>query len=202
MSEKELKGAEGKTEEKTTELAKKNNPIPNIITFMRVIGTISLFFVCPMSGLFFIIYTLCGLSDTLDGTIARATGSTSELGAKLDSIADLLFYGVMFVKIFPQLMEILPVWLWVVGVSVLIIRVTSYVTAAIKYRRFASLHTYINKMAGLSVFLTPYFIKVGFGYVYCIVIGIVTGISSIEELLIHLSSKGYSPNRKSILIKE
>ena len=41
----------------------------------------------PLSTLFLTIYVLTGISDVLDGAIARKYTTTSELGAKLDSIA-------------------------------------------------------------------------------------------------------------------
>ena len=51
----------------------------------------------------------------LDGTIARATNSTSEFGARLDSISDLIFYAVMIVKFFPILLGISVVVISVIG---------------------------------------------------------------------------------------
>lgn len=182
----------------SSETKKKNNPIPNIITSMRLLGTFCLFFVEPLSFRFFVIYTLCGLSDVLDGLIARATNSTSEIGAKLDSIADMLFYAVMLVKILPILADILPTWVWVVVVTVILVRVVSYLIAAIKFKRFSSLHTYMNKLTGLTIFLTPYFIRESFGYIYCLIVCIVAGMASIEELLIHLFRKEYSTKVQTI----
>ena len=177
---------------------KKNNPIPNIITLMRLIGTFCLFFVKPLSIGFFIIYSLCGISDVLDGAIARATNSTSEIGAKLDSIADMLFYAVMLVKILPVLIDLLPAWVWYVVMTVLAVRLSSYLIAAVKFKKFASLHTYMNKLTGLTIFLTPYFIRESFGYVYCLVVCSVAGLASLEEMFIHLFRKDYSAKVQTI----
>ena len=55
------------------------------------------------SPMFFAIYALTGLTDVLDGWIARKMGSASQFGAKLDSVADLIFYAVMLIMIFPIL---------------------------------------------------------------------------------------------------
>ena len=177
---------------------RKNNPLPNIITSMRVIGTFCLFFVEPLSFVFFIIYTLCGLSDVLDGFVARITNSTSEIGAKLDSIADILFYAVMLVEILPQLSEILPTWVWGIVVTVVLVRISSYLLAAIKFRQFSALHTYMNKMTGVTVFLIPYLVRGSFGYVYCLIVCVVAAMASIEELLIHLFRKEYSAKVQTI----
>ena len=71
---------------------KKLLTLPNFLTALRIAGAACLLFITPLSPAFFIVYTFCGISDVLDGVIARASHSTTEFGAKLDSAADLLFY--------------------------------------------------------------------------------------------------------------
>ena len=88
---------------------------PNICTMLRIVGTVGLLLIRPLTLPFYLLYTFCGITDVLDGTIARATNSTSEFGARLDSIADLIFYAVMIVKFFPILLEVLPVVLYRCG---------------------------------------------------------------------------------------
>ena len=65
--------------------------LPNIITSLRIAGTAGLLFALPLTPLYFAIYTFGGLSDVLDGWIARHMGTASDFGARLDSIADLFF---------------------------------------------------------------------------------------------------------------
>ncbi len=172
--------------------------LPNIISCFRVLGTVALLFTDPLSSYFYVIYTLCGASDVLDGTIARATGNTTELGAKIDSIADILFYAVMLIKILPLLIKALPGWIWYIVASVIAVRVMAYVVAAVKYRRFASLHTYLNKLTGALVFTVPYFFWGEGRFVFWIsmTVCVVAAMASIEELVIHLKTKDYDPNRK------
>ena len=50
---------------------------------------------------FSIMYLFCGITDMVDGTIARKTKSMSEFGARLDTVADSVFVAVCFVKILP-----------------------------------------------------------------------------------------------------
>ena len=69
--------------------------IPNFITMLRILGTICLFFVEPFTVAFFVIYSLAGITDVLDGFVARRLKATSEFGAKLDSASDLVFYAAM-----------------------------------------------------------------------------------------------------------
>ena len=175
--------------------------IPNCITCIRIIGALVLLWLKPLSAEFLIIYSLCGISDTLDGTIARATHTTSKFGTVLDSVADLIFYSVMLFKVFPILWDILPVWVWILTGLAIVVRLASYLVAAIRYKRFASQHTYFNKLSGLCMFLVPYMLKLPVAVGYCIAVCIVAGLASLEELLIHITEKEYIPEQKSLFFK-
>ncbi|MBR6535241.1 MAG: CDP-alcohol phosphatidyltransferase family protein [Clostridia bacterium] len=172
----------------------------NCMTAFRVVGSLILLLVEPFTVTFYVLYTLCGLSDAVDGITARLTKTSSEFGAKLDSIADMLFYAVMIFKIFANLVDILPQFVWYTVATALVVRAASYVIAAVKYKRFAAVHTYMNKLTSLTIFTVPYFIfnDVAFTAV-CITVCTVANIASLEELIIHLSSKSYDPKRKMIL---
>lgn len=176
--------------------------IPNLITALRIIGTICLFFVDPFSSTFFIIYSISGATDVLDGFVARLTKSTSEFGAKLDSAADLLFYGVMLIRVFPKLLKVVPGPIWVVVCIIVGIRLSAYVTALIKYRCFASLHTYLNKLTGFAVFCAPYVYLTEYMLVYCIVVCVIAFTSTVEELCTHLTRDTYRSNLKSFFEKD
>ncbi len=77
------------------------NIIPNIITLIRILLSIFIIFLKPLSLLFFTIYIICGLSDIFDGYFARKNNVTSDLGATLDSIADLIFITIMLYILLP-----------------------------------------------------------------------------------------------------
>lgn len=172
--------------------------VPNVLTMFRIVGSLCLLFFRPPSMAFYVIYTLCGFSDVLDGFIARTTGTTSELGAKLDSIADLMFYAAMVICIMPVLIAILPLWLWVATGVVILLRLGSYLTAAIKYGRFASMHTYMNKVTGAAMFTMPYCLLAPCAVTLCAIICAIAGLSSLEELIIHLVRKEYNSSVKTI----
>jgi len=173
--------------------------IPNMITSLRIVGTVCLIFLEPLLPAFFAVYTLAGLSDVLDGWIARSMKLVSELGTKLDSVADLSFYSVMFVKIMPVLWATLPRGIWIGVGSIVVVRLCAYFLAAIKYKRFASLHTYMNKVSGGAVFLIPYTMGTAAAVPYCAFVAVITGLASLEELLLHLTAKAYAPERKTIV---
>lgn len=181
-------------------LANKN--LPNIISSFRIVGTACLLLMKPLSALFLVIYTLTGLSDVLDGAIARRYGTTSELGARLDSIADLLFYTLILIRILPVMWVTLPKRIWLMVGAVLAVRITAYIVAAVRYKRFSSMHTYMNKLTGFMVFGVPYAIISPVAVPYCWCVVAVAMLSSLEEFIIHVSSKEYDPGRKMLIWKK
>lgn len=172
--------------------------IPNAVTSVRLVGALAILFLPVPSAAFFTVYTLCGLSDVVDGSIARLLHAESDFGAKLDSVADLTFYAVMLIRLLPELIEAMPSWIWLAVAAVLMLRLCAYLVAALRYHRFAAMHTYLNKLTGFCVFLMPYFLGHGALTVYCIVVCGIGSLASLEEFIIHAYSPTYNANRKSI----
>lgn len=175
--------------------------VPNCITSLRIIGAICMAF--PyfeiLTPQFFWIYTFCGVTDVLDGFIARMTKSTSEFGSKLDSVADLLFYGIMLIKLLPMMLSAMPVAMpWMIA-TLIAVRLVSYGIAAFKHKKFASLHTYMNKLTGLGGFSMPYLIKfVPQPVVYSVVYAIGM-MAALEELTIHLYTPTYKTGNRTVM---
>lgn len=173
--------------------------LPNAFTFMRIAGALCMIFLTPLSVQFFIVYTICGVSDVLDGVIARATEKVSRFGSKLDSVADMIFYAVMVIRLFPILWKRLPAGIWYTAGWALAIRIACYATAAVKYHCFASQHTYFNKLTGASVFLIPYFANTSAAVAYGFTVCVIAILASSEELIIHIYQSVYNPKVKTIL---
>ena len=127
--------------------------IANILTGYRILGSILLLFFPVFSEAFYSIYLLCGFSDMIDGTIARKTNSTSEFGAKMDTAADLVFVTVSLIKMLPIIN--IPQWLWIWTVIIAIIKIGNIIWGYVSKKQFISLHTIMNKVTGLSLFLLP-----------------------------------------------
>ena len=85
--------------------------IANIITGLRMVLSLPLLLIPLTSAWFCVIYLLCGLSDMIDGTVARKTKSASKFGARLDTVSDFVFMSVALIKFVPHLH--IPVWLWI-----------------------------------------------------------------------------------------
>lgn len=174
--------------------------IPNFITGIRILGSIVLLQTEPFSKFFYIIYVVCGVSDILDGYIARKIKATSKAGQVMDSIADMIFIGV--VLIIMVLTIKLPFWAlsWIVVIA--IIRIISLCTGFIRYNSFSSLHTYTNKATGVILFCFPIlYILLGLLITICLICSIAS-ISAIEELIINIISKDLNRNIKSLLAKK
>ena len=125
----------------------------NVITGLRIFCSIAMLFPPVFSPAFYALYLTAGISDMLDGPIARKTGKVSELGSRLDSAADLVFVAVCLVKLIPLLT--IPRWLYIwIGVIALI-RVVNLISGFVMRKRVIVLHTAMNKLTGSLLFILP-----------------------------------------------
>lgn len=173
--------------------------IPNCITALRIVGTFGLIFTTPFSLVFYIVYSFTGITDVLDGFIARKLKVASEFGAKLDSVADVLFNLTMIIKILPALLELLPTFIWFLVGVIIALRVASYVVSAVKFRKIASLHTIMNKVTVFLVFVVPFFVHTPVIVGLCTLICVLGIVATLEDLFIHIRKKEYSTDVKTII---
>lgn len=125
--------------------------IADIITGFRILGSVALLFFPALSLPFCILYLLCGLSDMIDGTVARKTNSVSSFGSILDTVADFIFMTVCAFKLLPVIQ--LPVWLWIWIAVIAIIKGINIVLGFVCQNKLVALHTVLNKATGLLLFL-------------------------------------------------
>ena len=127
--------------------------IANIITSCRILGSIGLLF-CPVfSDGFYVLYLFCGLTDMVDGSIARKTGTVSSFGARLDTVADFLFVIASFVKLVPVIR--IPIWICGWAAVIAMGKLVTLVWGFTQMKQMPSLHTIANKATGLCLFLLP-----------------------------------------------
>ena len=127
--------------------------IANIITGSRIVFSIALLFFPPLSSAFYVLYAAAGLTDMIDGTVARKTNTVSDFGAKLDAIADFIFVAVCLIKLLPILD--IPVWLWVWIAVIALIKIINIISVVIKYKRMIAVHSVMNKVTGALLFCLP-----------------------------------------------
>lgn len=125
----------------------------NYITGSRIVLSILLLFCTPFSPAFYTLYLTAGLTDMIDGTVARKTDTVSEFGSKLDTIADIVFTVVCIIKLLP-LIDI-PIWiyLWIAGIA--FIKIDTVLINFIRLKNLTSVHSVINKIAGAVLFIFP-----------------------------------------------
>jgi len=126
--------------------------LPNVISILRIAGSISLLF-CDVKGWpFWVLYALCGISDMVDGWMARKLHAESKAGAVLDSVADICFVACCAIRLIPVVQ--IPTWLWIWAASIVTVKFINQVSALIVYRHLIFPHTMANKLTGLLLFLT------------------------------------------------
>lgn len=89
----------------------------------------------------------------VDGTIARKTDGISEFGAKLDTVADLMFLTVCFIKVLPSIYIPLGIWIWIMVIA--IVKIKNIYLALFYNKKTILLHSFINKFTGFLLFLFP-----------------------------------------------
>jgi CDP-diacylglycerol--glycerol-3-phosphate 3-phosphatidyltransferase len=172
---------------------------PNIITLSRIAVTFGLLNVEWFSFNFYVMYSYCGISDVIDGFLARELSTTSNFGALLDSIADILFFGVVLLIILKEipLTNFTLVWMLLIA----IIRVCTAICSKLTHKKIIYLHTYANKLSGVLIFLVLFFVNTSIFYLAMGIILLVTSLASIEELYIILTTRGLDRNCKGVLFK-
>ena len=115
----------------------------------------------------------------VDGTVARKTNSVSEFGARLDTTSDFIFFAVTLIKLLPVIH--IPKWIWVWIVLIEIIKILSVILGFIYKKKLIFLHTVMNKITGLLLFLLPaslQFVEIKYSL---IAVCIVATFSAIQE---------------------
>jgi Phosphatidylglycerophosphate synthase len=175
--------------------------IPNMLSILRIVFSILLLALIPHKIIFITTYLLIGVTDVLDGFIARKYGLESDLGAKLDSYADFIFYLIFVVIFFREYYSIINLGHVIMFIGIIFIRLLNLLLTKIKYKEFIFIHTIGNKVSGLILFLMPIaliFIK---NSNLVLAILVIVFISALEELSITVKYKKPDLNRKSIFFK-
>jgi CDP-diacylglycerol--glycerol-3-phosphate 3-phosphatidyltransferase len=170
--------------------------LANLITSTRFLLAAGMVLTAPFSAAFWACYLGGGVSDLLDGPIARRLNIQSTAGAKLDSAADLAFAAAISVAAVRSVP--LPIWIWVCAACITAVRLAGHSIGFAKYRTFSALHTYANKATGALIFASPLLYAAlgltGSGIVLCAA----ALFSSVEELVITVSAPTLNRDCKGI----
>lgn len=175
--------------------------IPNILSAYRLMAfpLLVLLILREQTQAFAFVFSLSLITDILDGWIARTFHMESELGAKLDSWADMVTYIAGFWAIFSlKGQEISPHTAWIFAFA--IAWITLHIAMFAKFGGIIGLHTYAFKITaylqGACMIALLWF---GFwGWLFYLAIGF--GIfACIEEILIVLRLSEPKTNVKGLL---
>ena len=128
---------------------------------------------------FYIIYIYCGISDMLDGFIARKSKNESKIGARLDSASDIIFVIVAIIKILPALNLSKGIIIWTVIIA--LIKVTNVICAYICYKKLVLPHTIANKITGFILFIAPFIIVNTNQIIFEIIICSIATFAAVQE---------------------
>ncbi|WP_394752240.1 CDP-alcohol phosphatidyltransferase family protein [Crenothrix sp.] len=173
--------------------------IANMLTLFRLVcSPVLLFMAWHGYGIAFLLLLAAAfLSDALDGLAARLSGQVSDLGAKLDTYADVTLFLTISLScwwLWPQVVRQEAVYVAVVITCFLLPGIVGYV----KFRAATSYHTWLVKCALAAVGLSLYPAFLGgpvwpfkFATVLCV-------LAAMEEIAITIVSTQLHSNVRSL----
>ncbi|MHB8963156.1 MAG: CDP-alcohol phosphatidyltransferase family protein [Saccharofermentanales bacterium] len=134
-------------------MKKENVTVPNVLSLSRVVflPVLFAFVLLDMQTAFLVGYIVLGATDMFDGLIARRFNMKSELGKKLDSIADIPFYvsTAWFIqRLYPQYLKPNNVLL----IAFFAIFFLSFIVSGIRCKKPIMMHTFLLKLNGVLVY--------------------------------------------------
>ncbi len=128
--------------------------ISNQITLVRLsLIPLMWFFILGSHPLYYvgILLIICGVTDVLDGYLARRLNQVTEIGSRMDSWADnlllisaILWTALRLPEVFTENPHLMFIALGFYGIFLLV--------GAVKFHRFANLHLYLSKIATLLAY--------------------------------------------------
>lgn len=127
--------------------------IANIITGCRIVASLIMIHFPVFSVGFYICYLLAGLTDMVDGTIARKLGAESEFGEKFDTIADFIFLIIALWKLVPEIELSVGIWIWIAVIAM--IKIANVISGYMSEKKLVTFHSVTNKITGFCLFILP-----------------------------------------------
>ena len=148
---------------------------------------------------FLIMFIIIGVTDKLDGTLARYLNQTTALGAKLDTIADMVFYPLIALWLYRFESGVVGEW-WNLVYFLLALYFFKMVTGKIKFGYVPAFHTIGAKTFSASLYffmiaaiLDPVLAKSIFP-----VLCVIGYINQLEETYILLTRDSVDENIRSV----
>lgn len=127
--------------------------IANFVTRLRIVFSLIMLYFPVFSPGFYACYMLAGITDMVDGSVARRFGTESEFGEKLDTVADIIFVAASLYKLLPAIALATGIWIWTGIIAV--VKVINIISGVVVQKRFVAVHSLANKITGIALFLLP-----------------------------------------------
>lgn len=176
-----------------------NKAIPNLLSFSRLGLAFVLLLTEPLSPTFLSIFLVCGLTDILDGLIARRFDACTRYGHIIDSIADVVLAIILLYCVIPVVNW--EGWMVTWIAVIVVVRIIAFGIGSGKYGRPAFVHTYLNKASGVMLFLTPFLLVTVWAPVTVVIVCCMTSVSAVEYLYINITSDHYDPDLVTALVR-
>ena len=173
--------------------------IPNTLSASRgvFLPLLFVFVLMDMKTAFLIGYAILGATDAFDGWIARAFDMKTEIGKKLDSAADVLYYvsSAWFLqRLFPQYLVPNKILL-IIFFSLFFL---SFLVSGVLLKKPVMMHTFLLKLNGVLVYLVviaSFFFNTTF-IISAILLIYLVGF--IEEIVIFIKYGDVDPDTPSL----
>ena len=158
--------------------------IANILTSVRMIISSILLTFSRLDAAFLALFCVCGITDLIDGPIARATETESILGAKLDSAGDVLTYAAMVrIMILEKAITLKTVLWFLLPLSGMVV---SALIAKLRFHSFFFLHTALGKFFGAGCFFVPFSFFAGTVNDHLTFVWVIALLAAVEMVVIQL----------------
>jgi CDP-diacylglycerol--glycerol-3-phosphate 3-phosphatidyltransferase len=174
--------------------------IPNLLSLLRLtlVPVLAIAAVLNEAVLFLLILAISLFSDMLDGYFARKLKQVTELGARLDSWADMATYAIMIFGLYvmwPAVFDQQFFYLVAASISY----VLPVVIALFRFGDFPSYHTWAAKLAALLIAPAFYLLLLNDQQLLFRAVIIFHVVVAIEEVAITFALKKSETNVASIL---
>lgn len=157
--------------------------MPNILTVLRIIGTIPLFFMIYSDGITIhslILFITLGITDFFDGFLARKYNKITEFGKVMDGVADKFL--MLSITIVLLIKNIIPYWTLIIFLRdiIAIIYVFYYKN---KYKKIIQSNIYGKIKTTLHIISVSITLLLGKWTIFSSILLIIAILSFIPEII-------------------